>query len=1215
MARRGITSRTVGAAMGLLVASVATSAVVAPDGAAGARATDQAATCTADVRFVAGSSPAPRGDASLLAGVRSFAGGSACVTTVADDAASSSALADADVVVVSSSVHPATVGDRLADLGVPALVSEPHLFDDLGAASAAGGREISAHPGTLTAIGGRLTGSTTGPLDVLTGSGTLNVISPSAVSDPVVGARVAGTTDLAVWGTTIEDMPHRVGFFAGYGATLSPAGTKLLHASLAWLTSGRPRNDDAIDARNLGTAVGFWNTATVRGATVEPGELSPTGTGTVWYRWTAPTTGNLEVLIADGRLRIGTGAGAASFHPIGEVSAERGFVAMRQGLTYRIQVAGTGAGSVPFSLRTVLRRPANDAFGAATVLSGASGLVTGWTIGATTQPGEPAGGGGAPDSVWYRWTAPVSGPVMVATDLPHFDGDGQPYDAVVGVFRGGTLTTLTRLGGPDEQVVFDAQAGRTYRFAVDGTGPGSRFQLTWGDPVTRPTNDDFADAMPIAGASGSVDTITKGARFEAGEPTAPFSTEGTVWFRWTAPADGVLVLGSGSVWTGDRVDALTPVLSLRDGAVVRAGTDYRIQVLTLGEGRQTISWSMLPPVPNDDLADAVAIGGPTGSVTGDNRGATVEAGEGPGTTFCVGENNVWEPDHARTVWYRWTAPAPGVVVFDLVPDPATSADQPDCLELLGGTDVSDLTGISEGRHAPVVAGQSVLVRVGSTCWGQWYCEGSAGNPFTVSWRYVDSPPANDAFAAATPLTGTGGTVEVVTIGATTEPGEPGDAGCSTRSVWWTFTAPADGTFDRIRSGRAQECGGLFVGDALSELIAVPAVGFARHQVEAGTRYRIQLAVGGDPFPGTWAFFETPANDALADAVEITGTSGSVEAHAVGATLEPGEPDPSGGEGSAWWRWVAPQDGVLRTNVDVYEGSTPATLVPVAGAWSWSSVTYRVTAGTTYHLAAYERSGRFTLTWTMDRPANDDLADAMPLVGSAGTVTVDDTGATSEPGEPHGNETLWWSWTAPDAAPLRLEIGRPAGGLPWLHVFTGTGLDDLTEVVQTNAAAAFVPEAGTTYLLRSINNHTNGDTTGPVELRWEPAVANDPVAAALPIAGPTGTIGADTTRATTDTADPRTFGWPRLTHTVWYRWIAPTTGQIVFDTAGTTFDTLLAVYEGAPTWNTEAAASNDDAYPTLTSRLTLDAVAGTEYWVMVGGFLGATGPVTLHWRTA
>src|SRR3712207_2098533 len=60
--------------------------------------------------------------------------------------------------------------------------------------------------------------------------------------------------------------------------------------------------------------------------------------------------------------------------------------------------------------------PSNDNLAAATVISGATGTISGTNVEATGETGEGAHGSGGPNrSVWYTWTAPSSGSVTFET--------------------------------------------------------------------------------------------------------------------------------------------------------------------------------------------------------------------------------------------------------------------------------------------------------------------------------------------------------------------------------------------------------------------------------------------------------------------------------------------------------------------------------------------------------------------------------------------------------------------------------------------------------------------------------------------------------------------------------------------------------------------------------------------------------------------------------
>jgi hypothetical protein len=190
-----------------------------------------------------------------------------------------------------------------------------------------------------------------------------------------------------------------------------------------------------------------------------------------------------------------------------------------------------------------------------------------------------------------------------------------------------------------------------------------------------PSNDDFAAAQPITGASASVSGTTKDATRETGEPrhTAAWTGDHTVWYSWTAPhtgdwnldtcqanIDSVLV-----VYTGGQLDALTKLKEDNNGCSsgfgskltfrATAGTTYRIVVGDAGGATQntfTLALTSIPAPPNDNFAAAQLINGASTSVNGTNVSATRESGD------------PWGGTGERSVWYEWTAPFSGSATFD-----------------------------------------------------------------------------------------------------------------------------------------------------------------------------------------------------------------------------------------------------------------------------------------------------------------------------------------------------------------------------------------------------------------------------------------------------------------------------------------------------------------------------------------------------------------------
>jgi hypothetical protein len=102
---------------------------------------------------------------------------------------------------------------------------------------------------------------------------------------------------------------------------------------------------------------------------------------------------------------------------------------------------------------------------------------------------------------------------------------------------------------------------------------------------------------------------------------------------------------------------------------------------------------------------------------------------------------------------------------------------------------------------------------------------------------------------------------------------------------------------------------------------------------------------------------------------------------------------------------------------------------------------------------------------------------------------------------------------------------------------------------------------------------------------------------------------DTAEATTPTESP-TDPLPSCTEfqpvgaTVWFSYTPDSDGLVQFDTFGSDYDTVLAVYVDGATTDDEVAC-NDDAGD-LQSKVTVDTTSGETYLVMVGSFPGEPG---------
>jgi aqualysin 1 len=147
--------------------------------------------------------------------------------------------------------------------------------------------------------------------------------------------------------------------------------------------------------------------------------------------------------------------------------------------------------------------------------------------------------------------------------------------------------------------------------------------------------------------------------------------------------------------------------------------------------------------------------------------------------------------------------------------------------------------------------------------------------------------------------------------------------------------------------------------------------------------------------------------------------------------------------------------------------------------------------------------------------------------------------------------------------------------------------------------------------------TNQVGTGPASARSAvavpvPPMTNDLFANATVLPTNRGTVYETSAGATKEAGEPNILGFAGG-HSVWYRWTAPSNGQMVVDTSGSTFDTLLGAYTGASVGALTLSAENDDAAPpALQSRVTFSVTAGTVYSIAVDGYAAAAGRVTLNW---
>lgn len=801
-----------------------------------------------------------------------------------------------------------------------------------------------------------------------------------------------------------------------------------------------PVNDNLADALAITGREGSVHGSNVA-ATLEAGEPDhsgqqpPVNGASVWWSWQAPATGELTFSTEgsgfDTILAVFDGPSFDAVVTVnddapGGLTSAVSFLA-EAGRIYYVQVLGWRAstGSVSLSWQTS-GPPANNDLAGAQPIEGLAGTSAGSTREATAEDGEPQHAGvGAGQSVWWRWTAPAGARVTFSTEA-------SPSLTVLAVYTGTSYADLSLVGANADaipgvvegaRVAFQAQPETQYLVAVDtehATNDGP-VVLRW-DPA--PPNDQFADAAVLPASDGSVTGTLVGGSREPGEPRHGLGTGGasTVWYRWTAPHDGVFrftTTGSQrnvvlSAYTGGSVEVLVEVAGdsasqqnfpfQPDVSVMTlpagAGTTYAIAAaddcggFCRGYGALRLDWTFVPPPANDRFTTATAISGPSGRVLADNVGATKEAGE---------------PDHAGepgggSVWYRWTAPHSGRFTFDAL----RSHGSHSVLDVYTGESIETLTAVPRAGIASLLVSESpsdpLSARrgfagfdavVGSTYWiavdtRDTTLFPSRRNDILVAW---DPAPANDDLAGAIPLVAADVPVAGTTDGASVAEGEARGVHAS---VWYRWVAPHDGVF-RFHAGAADWTPLVHVfrddaGDVLQpvepreftpdDTFVLGASGGEQFAVSVASRhfYGFGLVFGGTvagPFQLTWT--ELPVNDHFADALPLSGTEGSVAGVTVGATREPGENEhygqPDGA--SVWYRWTAPADGAVQFTVDadfdafigVFEGAHISALKFVERVFDFTdperSVVFAAVAGRDYYVLVDGfggATGRFTVAW-------------------------------------------------------------------------------------------------------------------------------------------------------------------------------------------------------------------------------------------------------------
>ncbi|MCX6874980.1 MAG: M6 family metalloprotease domain-containing protein [Verrucomicrobia bacterium] len=124
-------------------------------------------------------------------------------------------------------------------------------------------------------------------------------------------------------------------------------------------------------------------------------------------------------------------------------------------------------------------------------------------------------------------------------------------------------------------------------------------------------------------------------------------------------------------------------------------------------------------------------------------------------------------------------------------------------------------------------------------------------------------------------------------------------------------------------------------------------------------------------------------------------------------------------------------------------------------------------------------------------------------------------------------------------------------------------------------------------------------------------ANDYFAGRITIAGDVKTVTGTNVSASEQSYEPSHAGQvPKKS--VWWTWTPSITGTATITTAGSNYDTILAAYTGnAVGWLVDKASNDDVGGSDRTSSITFSVTAGVPIQIVVDGYNGASGSITLN----